>query len=155
VTHAHTPQQEVEVFNDFKKFINQGNVLELAVGFIIATAFAAVIKSLVDNVIMPPIGALLGGIDFSSLYINLSGTSYKSYADALAAGAPVIGYGVFINTIITFIIVAFIVFLIVRAYNRSRPAAEVAVKDCPYCYGSIPIKATRCPACTSQLTQAT
>jgi large conductance mechanosensitive channel len=145
------------MFNDFKKFINQGNVIELAVGFIIATAFAAVVKSLVDNVIMPPIGALLGGIDFSSLYINLSGTSYKSFADALAAGAPVIGYGVFINAVITFIIVAFIVFLVVRAYNRAapQPTPDVTTKDCPYCYTAIPVKATRCPACTSQLTQAT
>lgn len=144
------------MFNNFKKFINQGNIVELAVGFILATAFAAVVKSLVDNVIMPPIGLLLGGIDFSSLYINLSGTNYPSFNAALQAGAPVIGYGIFINAVITFLIIALVMFLIVRAYNRARPAPspEVATKDCPYCLTAIPLKATRCPACTSELKAA-
>lgn len=141
------------MFSEFKKFINQGNVMELAVAFILATAFAAVIKSLVDNVIMPPIGALFGGVDFASLYINLSDTTYPSYAAALAAGAPVIGYGVFINNVITFIIVALVIFFIVRAYNASRlkPVPEVSTKDCPFCLTAIPLAATRCPACTSEL----
>lgn len=145
------------MWNDFRKFINEGNVIELAVGFILATTFAALVKSLVDNVIMPPIGALIGGIDFSSLYINLSSTSYASFADALKAGAPVIGYGVFINSVITFLIVALIMFLIVRAYNKARPTAAPAIntKECPYCLSSIPLKATRCPACTSELKTTT
>ncbi len=144
------------MFNDFKKFINQGKVIELAVGFIIATAFAAVVKSLVDNVIMPPLGLLIGGIDFSSLYINLSNTNYPSFNDALAAGAPVIGYGIFLNTVITFLIIALVMYFIVRAYNRGRPTAtpEANTKECPYCLSAIPLKATRCPACTSELTVA-
>jgi len=142
------------VVEDFKKFINQGNVIELAVGFIIATAFAAVVKALVENVIMPPIGALLGGIDFASLYINLSNKTYPSFSEALKAGAPVIGYGVFLNAVITFLIIALIMFLIVRAYNRMQPAPVPAVntKECPYCLSTIHAKATRCAACTSELT---
>lgn len=141
------------MFNEFKAFINRGNILELAVAVIIATAFGAVIKSLVDNVIMPPIGALLGGVDFSSLYINLSNQSYASFDEALTAGAPVIGYGVFLNNVITFLIVVFVVFLIVRAYNKSKPdpVAEVDTKECSYCLSTIPLQATRCPNCTSQL----
>ena len=115
-------------------------------------AFAAVITSLVDNIIMPPIGMLLGGVDFASLYINLSSTSYPSLAAAKEAGAPTINYGLFINALITFLIVAFVLFLIVRAYNRIRPAVVVATRDCPYCASSIPLAATRCPNCTSQLT---
>jgi large conductance mechanosensitive channel len=144
------------MFSEFKKFINQGNVIELAVAFIIATAFAAVVRSFVDNLIMPPIGALLGGLDFSSLYINLSNVTYPSYAAATAAGAPVIGYGIFINTIITFLIVMFVVFLLVRAYNKGvkKPAPGVDTKQCPYCITSVPLKATRCPACTSDLAVA-
>jgi large conductance mechanosensitive channel len=145
------------MFSEFKKFINRGNVIELAVAFVIATAFGAVVKSLVDNIIMPPIGALLGGFDFTNLYINLSKTTYPSYAEATAAGAPVIGYGIFINTVITFLIVTFVVFLLVRAYNKGvkQPAPEVDTKDCPYCMTSIALKATRCPACTSELAVAT
>jgi large conductance mechanosensitive channel len=142
------------MFDEFKKFINQGNVIELAVGFILATAFAAVIKTLVDNVIMPPIGAALGGTDFASLYINLSSKSYASFADALKAGAPVIGYGLFLNAVISFLIVALVMFLIVQAYNRAKaaPVPAVDTKECPYCLTTIPAKATRCGACTSQLT---
>lgn len=141
------------MFNEFKAFINRGNILELAVAVILATAFGAVIKSLVDNVIMPPIGALLGSVDFSSLYINLSNQAYPSFDEARTAGAPVIGYGVFLNNVITFLIVAFVVFLIVRAYNKARPApvAEVDTTECPFCLSTIPLKATRCPNCTSQL----
>ncbi|HEX8218961.1 MAG TPA: large conductance mechanosensitive channel protein MscL [Chloroflexia bacterium] len=144
------------MFNEFKKFINRGNVIELAVAFVIGTAFAAVVKSLVDNIIMPPIGALLGGLDFTSLYINLSSTTYPTYAAAREAGAPVIGYGTFINAVITFLIVSFVVFLLVRAYNKGvkQPAPEVDTKDCPYCMTAIAIKATRCPACTSELAAA-
>ncbi|MDQ3705856.1 MAG: large conductance mechanosensitive channel protein MscL [Chloroflexota bacterium] len=141
------------MFNEFKAFINRGNILELAVAVILATAFGAVIKSLVDNVIMPPIGALLGGVDFTNLYINLSNQAYASFDEALKAGAPVIGYGVFLNNVMTFLIVAFVVFLIVRSYNKTKPApvAEVETKDCLFCFSTIPLQATRCPNCTSQL----
>jgi large conductance mechanosensitive channel len=141
------------VFNEFKAFINRGNILELAVAVILATAFGAVIKSLVDNVIMPPVGALLGGVDFTNLYINLSNQPYTSFDEALKAGAPVIGYGVFLNNVITFLIVAFVVFLIVRAYNKTKPApvAEVDTTECRFCLSTIPLQATRCPNCTSQL----
>jgi large conductance mechanosensitive channel len=138
------------MFSEFKKFINQANVLELAVAFIMATAFAAVIKSLVDNIIMPPIGLLFGGTNVTNLYINLSNKSYASFDDALKAGAPVIGYGIFINTIITFLIVALVMFFIIRAYNAARPK-PVDTKECPYCLSTIPENATRCPNCTSQL----
>ena len=139
------------MWSDFRKFISQGNVIELAVGFILATAFAAVVKGFVDWIVMPPIGKLLGGVDFAGLYINLDSKSYPSAAAALAANAPGIYYGAWINAIITFLIIALVMFLVVRAYNASRPAAEVKTKDCPYCLSAIPIGATRCPACTSQL----
>jgi large conductance mechanosensitive channel len=139
------------MWNEFKEFALKGNFLDLAIAFVIGAAFATVITSLVDNIIMPPIGMLLGGVDFASLYINLSGTAYPSLAAAQEAGAPTINYGLFINALITFLIVAFVLFLIVRAYNRMRPAVVVATKDCPFCASSIPLAATRCPNCTSQL----
>ena len=140
------------MWNEFKGFAFKGSFLELAVAFVIGAAFAAVVTSLVTDIIMPPVGLLLGGVDFSSLYINLSGTAYPSLAAAKAAGAPTINYGLFINTLITFLIVAFVLFLIVRAYNRMRPEVVVPTKDCPYCASSIPLAAARCPNCTSQLT---
>lgn len=139
------------MWNEFKAFISKGNVIDLAVAFIMATAFAAVIKGLVDWIIMPPIGLLLGGVDFNGLYINLSSTSYPSAAAAMAANAPGIYYGMWINTIITFLIVAFVMFLVVRAYNATQPKAAVETKKCPYCVSEIPLGATRCPNCTSQL----
>ena len=140
------------MWNEFKEFAFKGNFLDLAIAFVLGAAFATVIKSLVDDIIMPPIGMMLGGVDFSNLYINLSDTSYPSLAAAKAAGAPTINYGLFLSALITFVIVAFILFLIVRGYNRLRPAVAVATKDCPYCASSIPLAATRCPNCTSQLT---
>lgn len=138
------------MIKEFKAFIAKGNVLDMAVGIIIGLAFGKIVTSLVDDIIMPPIGLLLGKVDFSGLYINLSGTEFESLAKAREAGAAVIAYGSFINTIINFLIVAFAVFLIVKAANRSKQEAP-AVKDCPYCLTSIPEAATRCPACTSQL----
>ncbi len=142
------------MFQEFKKFIMRGNVLDLAVAVIIGGAFGSIVTSLVNDVIMPPIGMLLGKINFKDLFINLSGTPYASLAEAQAAGAATINYGNFINTIINFLIVAFVIFLIVRAFNKMKkpeaPAAP-ATKDCPYCQTAIPIKATRCPHCTSQL----
>ena len=139
------------MWNEFKAFISKGSVIDLAVAFIMATAFAAVIKGLVDWIIMPPIGMLLGGVDFNGLYINLTNTTYPSAAAAMAANAPGIYYGAWINTIITFLIVALVMFLVVRAYNATQPQAAVETKKCPYCLSEISIGATRCPNCTSQL----
>src|SRR5207247_10977139 len=137
------------MWKEFKDFVLKGNVIDLAVAFILAVAFAAVVTSLVKDIIMPPVGLALGGIDFSNLYINLSVQSYASLADAQKAGAATINYGLFINTVITFLIVPFVLFLIVRAYNRMRPAPAVETKACPYCQTDIPLTAARCPNCTS------
>jgi large conductance mechanosensitive channel len=147
------------VLKEFKAFIMRGNVLDLAVGFIMGGAFGTIVKSLVDDVIMPPIGLALGNVDFSSLMVTLKGGAkamgpYHSLAEAKAAGAVTINYGVFINNIVSFLIVAFAVFLLVRAANRLKPAEAAAApstKDCPYCRMAIPIGATRCPQCTSEL----
>ena len=146
------------MLKEFKEFAMRGNVIDMAVGIIIGAAFGTIVKSLVDDVIMPPIGLLLGNVDFSNLYINLSGQDYASLAEAQKAGAATLNYGLFLNTIINFIIVAFAVFLLIRQVNRfakkkEAPAAPTA-KECPHCLSSIPIKATRCPHCTSQLQAA-
>jgi large conductance mechanosensitive channel len=144
------------MWKDFKAFAMRGNVIDLAIGIIIGTAFGAVVNSLVKDIIMPPIGLGLGRVNFSDLYINLSSTKYPTLADAQAAGAPTINYGTFINTVISFIIVALAVFLLVRAINRltAKPApapAAPTTKVCPFCGSTIPIQATRCPFCTSHL----
>ena len=141
------------MLKEFRDFIAQGSVLELAVAVIIGAAFGKIITSLVEGVIMPPIGLLLGKVDFSSLIIDLSGQHPATLADAKAKGLPVIAYGVFLNDVIIFLIVAFVVFLIVKAVNRRRreePAAATT-KDCPHCLSSIPVAATRCSGCTSEL----
>ena len=142
------------MFKEFKEFAVKGNVIDLAVGIIMGIAFGAIISSLVNDIIMPPIGLLLGNIDFANLFINLSGTAYPSLKAAKDAGAATINYGVFINTVLNFIIVALVVFVLVRQINRLKkepaPAAP-NTKECKYCLSSIPIKATRCPHCTSQL----
>ena len=149
------------MFEEFKKFIMRGNVLDLAVGVIIGGAFGAIIKSLVADVIMPPIGLLLGRVDFANLFAVLKGgdpgVPYATLADAQAAGAVTINYGLFINTVISFLITALAIFLIIRAANKLKkeeppplPAAPTT-KDCPYCFTSISIQATRCPNCTSEL----
>lgn len=147
-----------KLFSDFKDFILRGNVVDLAVGIIIGIAFGAIVSSLVNDIIMPPIGRLLGNVDFSNLFINLSGTSYSSLADARAAGAAVIAYGAFINTIINFLIIAFVLFIIIRFMNRlvhqakkAETAAAPPTRECPFCFSNISPKATRCPQCTSQL----
>jgi large conductance mechanosensitive channel len=150
------------MLKEFKAFAMRGNVLDLAVGIIIGGAFGTIVKSLVDDIIMPPIGLALGNVDFSNLFILLkSGPKapppYASLADAHAAGAVTLNYGVFINSIIAFLIVAFAVFLVVRAANRMMPqeaAAAPSTKDCPYCKMAIPVGATRCPQCTSDLRAA-
>jgi len=142
------------MFKEFKEFAMKGNVLDLAIGFIMGTAFGAIVKSLVEDVIMPPIGLLLGKIDFSNLFISLSGEQFASLKAARDAGAATLNYGLFLNTVINFIIVAFVMFLLVKQINRLKqepPPAAPDTKECPYCLSKIPIKATRCPHCTSQL----
>ena len=145
------------MFKEFKEFAMRGNVLDMAVGIIIGAAFGRIITSLVSDVIMPPIGLLLGKVDFSGLFLNISGKSYDTLAAAKAAGAATINYGTFLNTVIDFIIVAFVIFLLVRQINRwnkPAPAAAPTTKECPYCVSAISIKATRCPNCTSQVAAA-
>ena len=148
------------MLKEFKEFALRGNVVDMAVGIIVGAAFGAIVKSLVDDVIMPPIGLLLGGVDFANLFISLKAGSppgpYTSLADAQAAGAVTINYGVFINAVISFLIVAFVVFLLIRTINRlekqeEAPPAEPTTKECPYCLSTIPIKATRCAHCASEL----
>lgn len=148
-----------KVLKDFKAFAMRGNVLDLAIGIIIGAAFGKIVTSLVNDVIMPPIGLLLGKVDFRNLFFNLSGTSYGSREAAQAAGAPTINYGLFINTVIDFIIVAFAIFMLVRLINKAlqpKPGAAPppATKVCAYCISDIPIKATRFPHCTSELKAA-
>jgi large conductance mechanosensitive channel len=141
------------MLKDFKAFIMRGNVLDLAVAVIIGVAFGAVVTSLVNDIVMPPIGLILGHVDFKDLFVSLNGQSYPSLAAAKAAGAPVLAYGQFLNTVVNFLIVAFVIFLVVRTAKRfQRPVAVAATtKDCAYCYTAIPLAAKRCPNCTSQL----
>jgi large conductance mechanosensitive channel len=141
------------MLKEFKEFAMKGNVLDLAVGFIIGAAFGKIVSSLVSDIIMPPIGVILGKVDFSNLFVTLSGPSFPTLAAAKAAGAPTLNYGVFINNIIDFLIVAFAVFLIVRIVNRWKPVPPTApaTKECPYCGTKLPLKATRCSGCTAQL----
>src|SRR5262245_9270072 len=141
------------MIKEFRDFAMRRNVVDLAVGVIIGAAFGAVVTSLVNDIIMPPIGRITGGIDFKDLFIALNGGVYKSLAEAKQAGAPVIAYGSFVNTIINFLIVSFAIFLLVKQVNRLQgpPAPAPANKDCPYCGMSIPLKAKKCPHCTSQL----
>jgi large conductance mechanosensitive channel len=142
------------MLKEFKTFIMRGSVVDLAVGIVIGTAFGKIITSLVTDVIMPPIGLLLHGVDFANLFISLNGQAYTSLADAQKAGAPTINYGNFINSVIIFLIIAVVVFLMIRAINRLQrpaPVAPPSTKECPYCFTSIPIKATRCPNCTSDI----
>lgn len=141
------------MLKEFKEFALKGNMIDLAIAVILGGAFGKIITSLVNDIIMPLIGQLLGKANFSDLFISLNGTKYASLADAQAAGAATFNYGVFINTIIDFLIVAFIIFLIVRQINRMKKApapAASTTKECPYCYTQIPIPATRCPNCTSE-----
>lgn len=143
------------MIKEFKEFIQRGNVIDLAVGVIMGSAFGKIISSLVTDIIMPPIGLLLGKVDFSNLFITLSGDQFKTLQDAQAAGSVTINYGVFLNTLIEFIIIAFALFLVIRQINKlNKPKATPApaiTKACPFCDTQIPIKATRCPHCTSKL----
>ncbi|MFC1683015.1 large conductance mechanosensitive channel protein MscL [Candidatus Zixiibacteriota bacterium] len=149
------------MFKEFKEFAMRGSVLDMAVGIIIGAAFGTIIKSLVDDIIMPPIGLLLGNVDFSNLFVLLkegaAAGPYAALADAKEAGAVSINYGAFIMTVITFLIIAYCVFMMIRSLNkmkREEPAEEPSTKDCPHCFSAIPIKATRCAFCTSELGSA-
>lgn len=145
------------MFKEFKEFAAKGNVLDMAIGVIIGGAFGKIVSSILSDVLMPPIGLLMGNVDFSSLFISLNGQNYSSLAAAKAAGAPTLNYGVFLNTVLDFLVVAFVIFLVVKQINRlkkQQPApvsAAPATKICEYCCSSIPLKAVRCPNCTSEL----
>lgn len=148
------------MFKEFKEFAMRGNVVDMAVGIIIGGAFGTIVKSLVSDMMMPPIGLLLGGVDFSDLFLTLKeGTTagpYATLASAQAAGAVTISYGVFLNAVISFLIVAFAVFLLIKGINKLQrekeaPAEEPKTKECPHCFSTIAIRATRCPQCTSEL----
>jgi large conductance mechanosensitive channel len=143
------------MLGDFKKFITRGNVLDMAVGIIIGAAFTTIVQSLVADVIMPPIGLIMGNVDFSNLYLNLSGTPYASLAEAKAAGAATINYGVFLNNVVSFLIVAFATFMLVKSVTRLQRREEVAAapteKTCPQCLFKIPVAARRCGHCTQEL----
>ena len=149
------------MFKEFKEFAMRGNVVDMAVGIVIGAAFGTIVKSLVADILMPPIGLLMGGVDFSNLFIIVKEGSvagpFATLADAQAAGAVTVNYGVFINTIISFLIVAFAIFMVIKGMNSMKKQeeeapAEPTEKDCPHCFTSIPIKATRCPHCTSEIT---
>ena len=143
------------MWKEFRQFASRGNVIDLAVGVIIGAAFGKIVASLVADVIMPPIGLALGGVDFRNLYIALDGQTYATLADAQKAAAPTINYGIFLNTVFEFLIVAFVVFLIIRQMNRMMPPPVTAPADppktCPFCASQIPLAARKCPHCTSQL----
>ena len=140
------------MLKEFKDFAMRGNMLDLAVGIILGAAFGAIIASLVSDIIMPPIGMMLGQVDFSNLFVALDGGTYATIADAKTVKAPTLNYGIFINTIIEFLIIAFAVFLLVRQINRLKgPAPEPADRECPFCVSKISLKATRCPFCTAEL----
>jgi large conductance mechanosensitive channel len=143
------------MLKEFKAFVMRGNVLDLAVGLVIGAAFGKIVTSFVSDVLMPPIGLALGRIDFSNLFINLSGQAYPTVAAAKAAGAPTLNYGLFLSAVVDFLIVAFAVFLVVRQVNRltrkPEPAAVPTTRECPFCASSISLKARRCPHCTSEV----
>ncbi|MPY69881.1 MAG: large conductance mechanosensitive channel protein MscL [Alphaproteobacteria bacterium] len=147
------------MLHEFREFAARGNVVDLAVGLVLGTAFGAIVNSLVNDILMPPIGWLTGGIDFSGLYVVLGSGEYASLGAAKQAGAATINYGVFINTILTFLIVSFAMFIVVRQMNRlrrrqdspSEPSPGPATRNCPYCISTIPSAATRCPQCTSPI----
>jgi large conductance mechanosensitive channel len=147
------------MLKEFKEFAMRGNVLDMAVGIIIGAAFGKIVSSFVSDILMPPMGLILGKVDFSNLFINLSGKSYASLAEAKAAGAATLNLGLFINTVIDFVLVAFAIFVLVKQVNRLKrqPEAVAAVpttKECVYCLSTVAIKATRCPHCTSELKAA-
>lgn len=142
------------MIEEFKKFIMRGNVLDMAVGIIIGAAFGKIVTSFVNDLLMPPLGLILGNVDFSNLFINLSSTPAATLAEAKAAGLPVIAYGSFLNSVVDFLIVAFAIFMLIRQVNKLMPKKEEEAPEphlCPYCKTEIPEEATRCPHCTSEL----
>jgi len=142
------------MFKEFKEFVMRGNVMDMAVGIIIGVAFGKIVTSLVNDILMPPIGRVLGKLDFSSLFISLTGQHFPSIAAARAVGAPTLNYGLFLNTVIDFLIVAVTIFILIRQVNRlkRKPAAATpTTKECPFCFSTIPVRAIRCPHCTSEL----
>ena len=142
------------MLKEFKEFAMKGNVLDLAIGVVLGGAFGKIVTSFVSDILMPPIGLILGKVDFSNLYISLSGASYPSLAEAKKAGAATLNFGLFINQVIDFTIIAFSVFLVIKALNSLKKKSEVAApttKNCPYCISAVPIAATKCAHCTSQL----
>jgi large conductance mechanosensitive channel len=145
------------MLKEFKEFIMRGNVMDMAVGIIIGAAFGKIVTSFVSDILMPPVGRMLGNMDFSNLFINLSGREYATLAEAKKAGAATINYGLFLNTLIDFLIIAFVIFLLIRQINRLKreplptPPTD---KECAYCFSNIPLKAVRCPHCTSELGKA-
>jgi large conductance mechanosensitive channel len=144
------------MFKEFKNFIMRGNVLDLAVAVIIGAAFGKIVTSLVNDILMPPLGLALKSVDFTNLFIDLSGGHYHTLAEAKAAGDATINYGSFVNNVIDFLIVAFVIFLIIQQANRlKKPAAAPTTKECPFCHTTIALAATRCPNCTSNLLAAT
>jgi large conductance mechanosensitive channel len=145
------------MWKEFKEFVMRGNVMDMAVGIILGAAFGKIVTSLVGDILMPPIGVILGHADFTNLFINLSGQHYDSLAAAKAAGAASINYGVFLTAVIDFLIVAFVIFMLVKQVNKLKrpvPVPVATTRDCPYCLSSIPMKATRCGHCTSELKAA-
>lgn len=147
----------MSMINEFKKFAMRGNVIDLAVGVVMGAAFGKVVSSLVEDVLMPPIGRLLGGVDFSDLFINLSGTAYPTLKEAVAAGAPTLRYGMFLNSVLAFFVIAFAVFLLVKQMNRLLPqpaAAAPSTRPCPLCLSDIPLAARRCAHCCAEVAAA-
>ena len=146
------------MFKEFKDFAMRGNVLDMAIGVIIGAAFGKIVTSFVNDILMPPFGLLLGKVDFSNLFVSLSDQSYPNLSAAKAAGAATLNYGLFLNTVLDFLIVAFAIFLLIKQVNRfikpPAPAPAPTTKECPFCIASIPLKATRCPHCTSELRAA-
>ncbi len=146
----------MKVFDEFKQFVTRGNVIDMAVGVIIGGAFGKIVSSMVSDIIMPPIGLLLGKVDFSNLYLNMSGKTFASLAEAQKAGAPTLNYGLFLNNVINFLIVAFVIFMMIKQINKLQKPAKSAVpaapatRECPFCCSTVAIKAVRCPNCTSQ-----
>ena len=146
----------MKIAQEFKAFVMRGNVIDMAVGVIIGGAFGKIVASMVSDIIMPPIGLLLGKVDFSSLYINMSGKAFASLAEAQKAGAPTLNYGLFLNNVINFLIVAFVIFIMIQQINKLQKPAKIespavpTTRECPFCCSTIALKAVRCPNCTSQ-----
>jgi large conductance mechanosensitive channel len=156
--HLNQTEEVVRMIKEFREFVARGNVLDLAVAVVMGGAFGAIVTSLVNDLLMPPIGLLLGGVNFADLFLDLSGEGYTSLAVAQEAGAATLNYGVFFNTVVNFLIVAWAMFIVIKGVNQLKRrqaveegVAEPTTKECPFCYSSIHIKATRCPNCTSEL----